>query len=418
MLHIEERLLRHDGAQNGNATPDGTTETPKRNFAIFNRPLPHHNSVVLGISGKPSQLVNTSLAEQDNIPLIKRFTGGGTVYITSDIRFVGFIINKSDISHVDPYPTPVMRWTGEIYEDCITSLREKSKTRFEKFGKTQQNEENLTFSLYENDYCLGNTRDEDTPDEGSGDEIKTAKALKFAGNAQSFIRDRILHHTSILWDLDIDNISKYLTLPSKRPAYRLNRSHRDFLTDLRPLFDPKNKEQNIDYFDDFCVGDNDIDNKAVIGGCEYTHHFTLGKNKLLELQDELQVITSAYYEELNRLRRENNVENGEKSQIDEKIAEKTAEYKKRRGEYQIRMDAIPFPNLYQYLENNLNQYHKHKSMLIGMGGVNNPEECQFNDAMLDALNQHFDVKVLSIEDVKDVLDCSDGQLGTYIIPPS
>jgi len=101
-----------------------------------------------------------------------------------------------------------------------------------------------------------------------------------------------------------------------------------------------------------------------------------------------------------------------------KLRKKTAEYKKRRGEYQIRMDAIPFPNLYQYLENNLNQYHKHKSMLIGMGGVNNPEECQFNDAMLDALNQHFDVKVLSIEDVKDVLDCSDGQLGTYIIPPS
>lgn len=392
MLHIEERLLRHD--------------PQKRNFLILNQPLPHHNAVVLGISGKPEQLVNLDLVKKDRIPLIKRFTGGGTVYITSDVRFVGLMINKGDISHVQPYPTPVMKWTAELYEDCINALRKgQGKGTVETTQQEGEGKDHLDFYLYENDYCLG------------------PNGLKFAGNAQSFIRERFLHHTSILWDLDIDNISKYLTLPSKRPEYRRSRTHKDFLTGLRPLFG-KNQPQYIDYFDDFNLPqdvthqmtqhqfDNEVvdghgvrDQYGLIGGCLYTTEFSKSKDKMLKWQREIDIVAQKHF-------------SGERgTEEEEQIgAEK---YKTTKAALQAHIDTIQFPNLYNHLSTQLSQYKTHASLLVGMGGAdrNAVEGCYFNNKMLEALNQHFDVNHTTLEDLKDVLDIGDRTLGSYIIPP-
>lgn len=71
------------------------------------------------------------------------------------------------------------------------------------------------FTLNEHDYCLG--------------------ARKFAGNAQAISRERFVHHTSILWSFKEENM-RLLTLPEKRPAYRADRKHEDFLTPLKDHF--------------------------------------------------------------------------------------------------------------------------------------------------------------------------------------
>jgi len=68
------------------------------------------------------------------------------------------------------------------------------------------------FALSEHDYCLGDR--------------------KFAGNAQSISRLRWVHHTSFLWDYAPANMA-LLQLPEKRPSYRRDRPHADFLTPLR-----------------------------------------------------------------------------------------------------------------------------------------------------------------------------------------
>lgn len=47
-------------------------------------------------------------------------------------------------------------------------------------------------------------------------------------------RDRWLHHTSFLWDFDDSLLGRYLLLPEKRPEYRQDRSHKDFLVRLSP----------------------------------------------------------------------------------------------------------------------------------------------------------------------------------------
>jgi lipoate-protein ligase A len=66
------------------------------------------------------------------------------------------------------------------------------------------------------------------------------------GNAQSIVSTGFLHHTSFLWDYDQSNMD-YLTLPEKRPEYRGDRSHDDFLVKLKEYYG--NDSTKSDFFD-------------------------------------------------------------------------------------------------------------------------------------------------------------------------
>lgn len=353
MLHIEERLFRHD--------PE------KRNFLILNRPLPHHKSIVLGISGKPHDLVHVPAAKEDNIPLIRRFTGGGTVFINSHVRFFSFIINKADIPHVQPYPVPIMQWTGEVYNDVMVSLGEQLQRDAGTYGASEEAlalhnaghfkkpvGPTLPFFLNENDYCLHH--------------------LKFAGNAQALIRERILHHTSILWDMDVEVMTKYLTLPAKRPEYRRGRAHRDFLTDLRPLYDVRTYlgdaeragqvgEKPEDDFDGLMEEYAD----TCLGGCPYTSAYHLAKRQAQQ----------------------------------EQPPDNTTH-------------TTPFPNIFDHVAHQQQQYMMYAAMLGGESkdlGLNDV----FNAHMVKAVgDHHFDLHHLQLEDVKDILDVGDSTLGTWV----
>ena len=57
--------------------------------------------------------------------------------------------------------------------------------------------------------------------------------LKFSGNAQRRRQHCLLFHGCFLLDLDIALVEKALPLPSRQPDYRRQRSHTDFLVNLR-----------------------------------------------------------------------------------------------------------------------------------------------------------------------------------------
>ena len=59
-LQLEEALLRSD----------------HRSFCIINQGSPR--AIVMGISGEPEALLNIENVQKNNIPVIKRFSGGGT----------------------------------------------------------------------------------------------------------------------------------------------------------------------------------------------------------------------------------------------------------------------------------------------------------------------------------------------------
>lgn len=171
-LQLEEALLRSD----------------ERSFCIIN-----HGSakaIILGISGDPAAHLNVDAVRKAKIPVIKRFSGGGTVIVDENTLFITFIIAKDHLD-IHPFPEPILRWSADLYTDAWHIPH---------------------FQLRENDYCIGEK--------------------KCGGNAQYIKKDRWLHHTSFLWDYSEKNM-ELLRLPDKRPKYRHNRPHKDFLCRLK-----------------------------------------------------------------------------------------------------------------------------------------------------------------------------------------
>lgn len=171
-LQMEEALLRVDDS----------------NYCIINEGS--SPAIVMGISGKVEELIDLDKVGQDPIPIIKRYSGGGTVVVDEDTIFVSFLCNKKDHDFA-PYPEPIMRWSEGIYQEVL---------------------DHPEFSLRENDYVFGER--------------------KFGGNAQYLRKDRWLHHTTFLWDYQSERMDLLLH-PRKTPNYREGRSHEEFVTKLK-----------------------------------------------------------------------------------------------------------------------------------------------------------------------------------------
>ncbi|NGX58199.1 MAG: Lipoate-protein ligase LplJ [Chlamydiae bacterium] len=173
-LQYEEALVRAD----------------KRNWCLLNEGS--SEAIVMGISGKAEQLIDERYL---SVPVIRRFTGGGTVYIDANTCFVTLICNHSDVD-ISPFPQHILKWNGELYRDHIGN----------------------GYEVKENDYVLhGN---------------------KFGGNAQYITKDKWLHHTSLLWDYDPEKM-KVLKMPPKVPSYREKRAHHEFMSRLKSVFSSK-----------------------------------------------------------------------------------------------------------------------------------------------------------------------------------
>lgn len=180
-LQIEEALLRNDD----------------RNWCLINYGSPP--AIVLGISGAPFELVSSQRFQQKPLPLIRRFSGGGTVIVDHNTYFYTLIGNRSALDFACS-PQGLMQWTEKIYRPAFSSL---------------------PFRLVDNDYALGDR--------------------KFGGNAQYITKDRWVHHSSFLWDFEKRHMD-YLLMPKKIPSYRQQRQHQDFLCRLSEYFSDR------DYF--------------------------------------------------------------------------------------------------------------------------------------------------------------------------
>jgi lipoate---protein ligase len=178
-LQLEEALLRTDD----------------QNWCLINQGSPP--AIVLGISSKIKQMINLQTLTTSPIPLIKRFSGGGTVIVDENTLFTTLIFNANEIP-IKTYPLPILKWGRDLYHPSF---------------------QNLPFDLKENDFVIGN--------------------YKCAGNAQYLTKKRWLLHTSWLWDFN-KKMMNYLTNPKKQPNYRQQRSHNDFLTPIKTHFSTKN----------------------------------------------------------------------------------------------------------------------------------------------------------------------------------
>lgn len=71
---------------------------------------------------KPAELVEIGSVLKDKIPVIKRFTGGGTVIVDHQTVFITFICNTDALPSVQPYPRPIMSWSGQLYSKVFQGV--------------------------------------------------------------------------------------------------------------------------------------------------------------------------------------------------------------------------------------------------------------------------------------------------------
>ncbi|EFA83866.1 hypothetical protein PPL_02936 [Heterostelium album PN500] len=183
-LQIEEALFRCKDAGN---------------WVIINQGTPDP-MVVMGISGKPDRLVNLDKAVDMGVPIIKRFTGGGTVIVDQSTLFASFIMDIDWLTEhaglKSKFPRDIMKWSEGFYRQVFSDHQD--------------------FSLMEHDYSFG--------------------VRKFGGNAQAVSRNRFVHHTSFLFDFINDRMS-VLKQPENTPKYREGRDHLSFLCKLKDRYE-------------------------------------------------------------------------------------------------------------------------------------------------------------------------------------
>jgi lipoate-protein ligase A len=156
---------------------------------------PHEHFVVLGYSNRSRAEVHLDSCQALGIPVFRRCSGGGTV----------------------------LQGPG-----CLNySLTLRIETDSPLAGITTAN----AFIMNRHRDALNPLLNDNILIQGHTD--LTFNGLKFSGNSQRRKRRFLLFHGSFLLGADLALIERVLPMPSRQPPYRQNRSHQEFLTNLR-----------------------------------------------------------------------------------------------------------------------------------------------------------------------------------------
>jgi lipoate-protein ligase A len=148
--------------------------------------------VVLGYSDRLETEVDQQACLELGCPILRRCSGGGTV-----LQGPGSL-SYALILHID---------------DTLASLTETNRLILERHRQA------LT-------PIVGR------PIELQGSTDLALAGRKFSGNSQRRKKRALLFHGTFLRQLDAPLLDRVLPMPSRQPAYRAQRAHRDFLTTL------------------------------------------------------------------------------------------------------------------------------------------------------------------------------------------
>ncbi len=152
--------------------------------------------IVLGRTCREEVEVNAQACRRDHIPILRRSSGGGTVLQGAGCLNFSLVLSKAR----HPEIASITRSYQYILSRVISAL----------------------------DTC--GVVAEFRP---LCDLVLPINEKKFSGNAQRRGRRYILHHGTLLHDMDLSLVSRYLFMPSRMPDYRRARSHEDFVTNVK-----------------------------------------------------------------------------------------------------------------------------------------------------------------------------------------
>ncbi len=151
-------------------------------------------AVVLGASGKVADDVNLEACRFRGVSVARRSSGGGTVLLGPGTLCVSWVRPLSDFA---PAQRDVRLLQVSMLEELAASIRHL---------------EPQLEVIAAGDWAID--------------------GRKCAGSAQRRMKTHVLVHVSILNRTPLAEVSRYLAEPARRPDYRADRTHQDFLTNL------------------------------------------------------------------------------------------------------------------------------------------------------------------------------------------
>ncbi|MBI4358211.1 MAG: lipoate--protein ligase family protein [Candidatus Omnitrophica bacterium] len=155
---------------------------------------PQEYFIVLGYSGKIQSEVHLSACREKKIPIFRRTSGGGTI----------------------------LQGPGCLNYSLILKIQKSSPLAH--ISKTNR------FIMERNREALASVVGNDIEIQGFSDLVRAS--LKFSGSAQRRKKSFLLYHGSFLLSFPILLMDQLLQIPLRQPAYRKNRSHSEFVTNL------------------------------------------------------------------------------------------------------------------------------------------------------------------------------------------
>jgi lipoate-protein ligase A len=166
---------------------------------------PREYFVVVGYANKISTEANAVACAENQIPILRRCSGGGTVLQGPGCLNYSLILKISEHEPLQSISS-TNRFIMERNRSALETLFTQHATR------------NTNLSI------AGHT------DLTLNSQLSTLN--KFSGNAQRRKKHFLLFHGTFLLHFNISLIEKFLPVPSKQPDYRCKRTHSDFLTNL------------------------------------------------------------------------------------------------------------------------------------------------------------------------------------------
>lgn len=149
--------------------------------------------VVLGRSNKAAVEVDLEACRRDDVPVLRRMSGGGAVVIGPGCLCYTLALPIHAEHQRLGITGTTAAFLGRMAESLRSSLPEAAVR---------------------------------------GISDLTVGEQKFSGNAQRWQRQAFLHHGTLLYDFDLPRVSRYLRAPSRQPDYRADRRHAEFIRNL------------------------------------------------------------------------------------------------------------------------------------------------------------------------------------------
>jgi lipoate-protein ligase A len=178
-LALDEALLLAAEAGNGGEV-----------LRLWEWPLP---AVVLGAACRLSHEVDAAACQNAGVAVQRRASGGGTVLLGQGCLIFSLVLAY--------HRSPALTTVSGSYLYILTRLQQALSERMPGID-------------------LAGTSD------------LAVAGRKFSGNAQQRKRRFLLHHGTLLYRFDIDQVGRYLAMPPRQPDYRQDRSHAAFLMNL------------------------------------------------------------------------------------------------------------------------------------------------------------------------------------------